>query len=550
MSKTAFLNGKIYVDAGHFEEALLQENGIIRAVGTNGEILALCDWETEKIDCAGKTVIPGLNDSHMHLLMIGEVLNEPPIAGCKSVEDMVDICRQFAAEHPDMVKHGMHGQGWNQDLFEKGKVRLPNRDDLDRISTDYPIMLERVCGHTCALNSKALELLGITDETPVDFYEGGTIERFADGRVSGYLTENAVYEVRSVVPAAGPEQMRKELLCAMRYATEHGLTSVQSNDLGFMLPNSDENFQVYKDLYENAEASLRFRHQVCCLLERDLDDFLAGEYARREEYDRYNGWLTLGPLKMFKDGSIGARTALMRTPYLDDPGNTGIDSLEQSLMEALVQKAAANGLQCVTHAIGDKAVELTNRAYEKVLVNGKNALRNCLIHCELTGADLLEAIQKSDTLIAYQPVFLQGDQYTMATRFSPELIRTSLACKTVIDMGIHASYGTDSPVEDSNPFANIYCAVNRKDLTGEPASGWNAHECVTVEQAIDAYTIESAYMEFAEEYKGRIKPGYYADLEILDTDIFTCDPMDILHILPELVMVGGEIVLRDKRYLK
>ncbi|MBR5981376.1 MAG: amidohydrolase family protein, partial [Firmicutes bacterium] len=316
--------------------------------------------------------------------MIGEVLNEPPIFGCKSVEDMVEICRKFAAENPDAIRQGMHGQGWNQDLFEEGKVRLPNRDDLDKISTEYPIMLERVCGHTCALNTKALEILGITDETPVDFYEGGTIERDENGRVNGYVTENAVYEVRHVVPSADPEGMKKELRSAMKYATEHGLTSVQSNDLGFMIPNSDENFQAYKDLYDAGQASLRFRHQVCCLLEKDLDEFLAGEYANRAFYDKYDGWLTLGPLKMFKDGSIGARTALMKEPYVDDPGNYGIDSLEQGLMETLVKKAAANGLQCVTHVIGDRAVELTNQAYEKVLVDGKNVLRNCLIHCELT----------------------------------------------------------------------------------------------------------------------------------------------------------------------
>lgn len=550
MSKTAFLNGKVYVDAGHFEQAVLQENGIIKAVGTNGEILALCDWETEKIDCGGKTVIPGLNDSHMHLLMIGEVLNEPPIGASKSVEDMVEICKKFAAENPDAIRQGMHGQGWNQDLFEEGKVRLPNRYDLDKISTEYPIMLERVCGHTCALNSKALEVLGITKDTPIDVYEGGTVEKDENGEPNGYVTENALYEVRSVVPSADPEGMYKELRSAMKYVTEHGLTSVQSNDLGLMIANSPEHFGVYKKLYDDGKMSIRFRHQVCCLLEKDLDEFLATEYAKREEYDRFNGWLTLGPLKMFKDGSIGARTALMKEPYVDDPTNYGIDSLEQGLMERLVKKAAANGLQSVTHVIGDRAVELTNQAYEKVLVDGKNVLRNCLIHCELTGMDLLEYIKKTDSLIAYQPVFLQGDQYTMATRFKPELIKTSLACKTVIDMGIHASYGTDSPVEDSNPFANIYCAVNRKDLTGKPEEGWNTQECVTVEQAIDAYTVESAYMEFAEEYKGRIKPGYYADLEILDTDIFTCDPMDIIHILPELVMVGGEIVLRDKVYMK
>ena len=550
MSKTAFLNGKVYVDAGHFEQAVLQENGIIKAVGSNADILSRCDYETEKIDCGGKTVIPGLNDSHMHLLMIGEVLNEPPIGPSKSVEDMVEICRKFAAEHPEAVKNGMHGQGWNQELFDKDKVRLPNRWDLDKISTEYPIMLERVCGHTCALNSKALEMLGLTKETPVDFYEGGTVEKDENGEPNGYITENALYEVRHVVPSADADGMYKELQSAMKYATEHGLTSVQSNDLGLMIANSQEHFGVYKKLFEDGKMSLRFRHQVCCLLEKDLDEFLATEYAKRDEYDKYNGWLTLGPLKMFKDGSLGAHTALMKEPYLDDPGNTGIDSLAPELMEKLVTKAAANGLQCVTHVIGDRAVQETNEAYEKVLVDGKNVLRNCLIHCEMTDLPLLEYIKKTDSLIAYQPVFLQGDQYAMVSRFTPELNSTSLACKTVIDMGIHASYGTDSPVEDSNPFANIYVAVNRKDLTGKQEFAWFPQECVTVEQAIDAYTVESAYMEFAEEYKGRIKPGYYADLEILDTDIFTCDTMDIINILPELVMVGGEIVLRDKVYLK
>lgn len=542
MSKTAFINAKIYVEAGCYAEALYQEDGIIKAVGTKEEILKTAASDAEIMDCKGKTMIPGLNDSHMHLLMIGEVLTEPPIAESKSVEDMIEICRRFAEENPDAVKNGMHGQGWNQDLFEEGKVRLPNKDDLDKISTEYPIMLERVCGHTCALNSKAMEILGITDDTPVDFYEGGTIERGEDGKPNGYLTENAIYAVRHVVPEAGPEMRRKQLMTAMKYATEHGLTSVQSNDLGLMTPNSKANFDIYKSLYEDGLATLRFRHQVCCLTEKDLDEFLATEFANRADYDRFDNWLTLGPLKMFKDGSLGARTGLMRNEYQDDPGNYGIDSLAPELMDALVQKAAANGIQSVTHVIGDAAIEQTIDSYEKVMKDGKNVLRNELIHCQITDKALMERIKKTDCLIAYQPVFLQCDLYAVESRCGKELSSTSYAMKTAIDMGIHASYGTDSPVEDSNPFANIYVAVNRKDLKGKPEEGWNTQECVSVEEAIDAYTIESAYAEFAEEYKGRLKPGYYADLEILDRDIFTCDTMDIINILPELVMVGGKIV--------
>ena len=542
MSKTVLFNAKIYVEAGCFAEAVYQEDGIIKAVGLNSEILAMAPYEAEKIDCKGKTVIPGLNDSHMHLLMIGEVLTEPPIGPSKSVEDMIEICRKFAAENPDAVVNGMHGQGWKQGLFEEGKVRLPNKDDLDKISTEYPIMLERVCGHTCALNSKALEILGITEDTPVDFYEGGTIERGADGKLNGYITENAVYAVRHVVPEADPEMRRKQLLSAMKYATEHGLTSVQSNDLGLMTANSKSNFDIYKHLYEDGLATLRFRHQVCCLLEKDLDEFIETEFANRADYERFDNWLTLGPLKMFKDGSLGARTGLMRHEYEDDPGNYGIDSLNPQLMDRLVKKAAEHGIQSVTHVIGDAAIEQTQECYEKAMKDGKNVLRNVLIHCQITDKPLLERIAKADTLIAYQPVFLQGDMYAVESRCGVELSSTSYAMKTAIDLGIHASYGTDSPVEDCNPFANIYCAVNRKDLTGKPDGGFNPQECVTVEQAIDAYTIESAYMEFAEEYKGRIKPGYYADLEILDKDIFTCDTMEIINILPELVMVGGKVV--------
>ena len=273
------------------------------------------------------------------------------------------------------------------------------------------------------------------------------------------------------------------------------------------------------------EYPKNFLHQLISS-QLDMDRL---DYLRRDSF--YTG---------VTEGNIGSARIIKMLNVVDDSlvvEQKGIYSLENYLTTRRLMY-----WQVYLHR--------TCVAYEKVLVDGKNPLRNCLIHCELTGMDLLEYIKKTDTLIAYQPVFLQGDQYTMATRFKPELIKTSLACKTVIDMGIHASYGTDSPVEDSNPFANIYCAVNRKDLTGKPEEGWNTQECVTVEQAIDAYTVESAYMEFAEEYKGRIKPGYYADLEILDTDIFTCDPMDIIHILPELVMVGGEIVLRDKIYQK
>ena len=539
MAKSVLYNGKVYVDRGNFQEAVLYEDGIIQAVGSNSEILAMCG-DADQIDCEGKTVIPGLNDSHMHLLMTGEVLSEASISDATSVEDMVDRCKKFAAENPAAVKNGLHSQGWNQDLFEKGKVRLPNRHDLDKISTQYPIVLERVCGHTCATNTKALEMLGIKKNNP-QIFDGGTIEFEADGNPSGYFTENACYEVRKIVPQADLNAQKEFLLKAMKYAVEHGLTSIQANDLGVMTEDMDGAFEMYRSLYKEGKAPLRFRHQVCFLTVEGFKNYLNGEYKNVNQYD---DMLALGPLKLFKDGSLGARTATMRNEYLDDPGNFGVEALSDELMDQLVQLAAENGIQTVTHVIGDDAIEKTTAAYEKVMKDGANVLRNSLIHCQITDRPLLERIKQSGTLIAYQPVFLQCDMYAVESRCGKELSSTSYAMKTAIDMGIHASYGTDCPVEDCNPFPNIYVAVNRKDLKGKPEEGFNTQECVDVYDAIDAYTVESAYHEFKENVKGRIRPGYFADMVILDRDIFTIDPMDIIHVLPVMTIVDGKVVYR------
>ncbi len=537
MEKTVLYNGKVYVEKGDFREAVLVEDGIIAMVGSNEEVLDAAG-DAKKIDCEGRTVIPGINDSHMHILMVGEMLSEAQIGDSKSIDDMIERCKKFAAENPELVEKGMHSQGWNQDLFTEGEVRLPNRHDLDKISTEYPIVLERVCGHTCTLNTKALEMLGIGKNHP-QIYEGGTIEFEADGHPSGYFTENAVYEVRKVVPQPTIAEQKQSLLKAMKYCVEHGITSVQSNDVGEMAEDRDALFAMYKDVYKEGLAPLRLRHQVCCMSEKSLQGYLDGEYKNKDQYD---DMLAIGPLKLFKDGSLGARTATMRNEYADDPGNYGVEALSDELMDKLIKMAADQGIQTVTHVIGDDAIEKTVASYEKVMKDGKNVLRNSLIHCQITDRPLLERIRDSETLVAYQPIFLQYDLHIVESRCGKELASTSYAMKTAKDLGIRASYGTDSPVEDCNPFPNIYVAVNRKDLNGKPEEGFNPQECVDVYEAIDAYTKESAYHEFLEDKKGRIKPGHFADMVILDRDIFTVDSMDIVNILPVLTMVGGKVV--------
>lgn len=536
--KTVLYNGKVYVDRANFKEAVLVEDGIIKAVGTNDEILALAG-DAEKFDCGGKTVIPGFNDSHLHLAFLGESMLNVDLSDCKSVEDMVAKCIAFRSANPEMTKNGMFSQSWNQDNFEEGKVRLPNRHDLDKIATDIPVVLARVCGHSCAANTKALNMMGLSKDNKK--IEGGDIILEEDGYPNGYLCENAAFAARLIIPPRTIEEMKIAIIKAMEYAVAHGITSAQSNDVGTVIPNREVANKMIHSIYQEGKGLLRYHSQVGCPTLEDLKKYVASPEYLQSYFDN---WLSIGPLKMFKDGSLGARTATMRHEYLDDPGNYGVETTDDAKQQEMVDYAAAHGLQVVTHVIGDDAIEKTVAAYEKTMKNGVNDLRHCLIHCQITDMALLERIKKSDVLIAYQPIFLQCDLHAVESRCGKELSSTSYAMKTALDLGIHASYGTDCPVENSNPFPNVYCAVTRKDLVGKPEGGFNPQECVDVEAAIDSYTVESAYMEFKEDLKGRIKPGHYADMVVLDSDIFTVDPMKIKDILPVMTMVGGKVVYK------
>ena len=534
MGKLALLNGKIYVEKGVYAQALWAEDGVIVGVGKNEDVPA--EYHAyQVIDCGGKTVIPGLNDSHMHLIKIGARMTEAPITGCTSMEEMIQRVKEHIAAHPDACRKGVGSVGWNQDLFQD-EQRTPTRYDLDKISTEIPIVLSRICGHVATANSKALEMLGMADAPR--FVDGGTIEVDENGVPNGIVTENATYLLYSVIPAANPETLERNYFTAANYALAHGVTSVQSNDPG-SFPR-DLTIQTLKKIYGEGRGLLRYHAQVSFESPQDLQDFIdRGDYAQDPNIDP--AMFNLGPIKLFKDGSLGGRTGTMRHEYLDDPGNFGVETTTDEMMDAFCRIADKNGLQIVTHVIGDRAIEDVTGNYERVLREGKNPLRHGLVHCQITDRHLLERIAKADIPVMYQPIFLDYDMHAVLSRCGEELSSTSYAFKTFGDLGGHISYGTDSPVEDCNPFPNIYSAVTRKDKTGWPEGGFYPEECVDVETAVDAYTIGSAYNEFHEHDKGRLKPGYLADLVVLDTDIFSCDPMAIRDTLPVLTIVNGKI---------
>ena len=334
------------------------------------------------------------------------------------------------------------------------------------------------------------------------------------------------------------------MLDTMQYAVSHGLTSIQSNDVGTTFMDGPAAFKMFHDIYDNGEALVRYRHQVCFNDIEAFADYLEnGEFAEGK-YEK-DSWLTLGPLKLFKDGSLGARTAFMKNGYAGDRDNHGLEWIKPEEMEKYCQMAKEHGMQGVTHVIGDEAIEKTIDCYEHAFVDGENKLRHGLIHCQITDQKLLDRIAEKGILVFAQPIFLDYDMSIVEELCGKELASTSYAFGTLIRKGVHLSYGTDCPVEDCNPFPNIYMAVTRKNREGRPEDGFYPEECVDVETAIDAYTIESAYAEFMEDRKGRIKEGYYADVVLLDRDIFTVDPMEIKDILPVMTMVGGKIVYKN-----
>jgi predicted amidohydrolase YtcJ len=528
--RTILCNAKIYVNKNNFQEAMLIEDGYIKNVEKNEIILK--ETADKIIDLQGKTVIPGLNDSHLHLSMVGEAMSSCNLTYAKSIDEIINLGLKFLADNQELTS--LFGRGWNQDYFNIEEARMLTRHDLDKISTELPVVFERVCGHVSVGNTKALELLGVNEKTHID---GGEILKGSDGKPNGIFTENAVGLFQSILPVKSDESIEQEFLKAANYAISVGITSVQSCDAS----NKEfkKMFRILHNIYNNKKTKLRYNPQYNFQDINDFKDYLETEHKT----GMYDGkFLTKGALKLFKDGSLGARTALMTNDYKDEPGTKGVEALTDEQLQEMCDIATENGIRVVTHAIGDGAIESVIDAYENTMKNNKNPLRHGIVHCQITNMEQLKRISNLNIPVMYQPIFLDYDIQIVESRIGKELASTSYAFNTLKQSDTIISLGTDSPVEDLNPFPNIYCAVTRQRINGTPKGGFNFNEKLSVEDAIDAYTFGSAYNEFKENEKGRLNPGYVADLVVLDKDIFTIDYNEIKNIQVEKTMIDGEFV--------
>lgn len=529
-----FYNGHFYTGPGYAASVLWAQGGRIRALG-GPELLAAAPPELPRTDLGGGWALPGFNDSHLHLLDVGRGLASVDLFGASGPADIAARCAAFVRAHAVPPGQAVYGNGWNQDLFA-GPHALPTRADLDAAVPDHPLLLDRVCGHIMLCNTAALRAAGITSQTPDP--PGGGIDRGPGGEPNGLLRDNAVALVRPLLPAETPAACAGRWRAALAHAAAHGLTSVQTCDV-----RSRDWPTVLAALEElDAQDALPLRLTLQCAMDtpEDLQALWDAGYRPGAHGKRWK----IGPLKLFLDGSLGARTAWLRGGYADAPGAHGLCCLPMAEALALARKADAAGMQVVAHAIGDGAMEEMLDIIETLNAprGGANPLRHGAVHCQVTAPGQWDRLAALGAGALVQPIFLDYDHTIVTARCGAALAGTSYAFGDAVRRGLPVSYGTDAPVESLDPLRNLYAAVTRRPLSG--GAPWQPQQAVTRAQALFCYTQGSAWQEFAEAEKGRLAPGFLADFTVLDCDYFTVPEADIPRLRVQATVTGGQVVYR------
>lgn len=540
--KTAYVNGVIYTVDPSFgrAEAFLVEDGRFTAVGSSSQILETAGEGCRIRDLQNKTVLPGFNDSHLHLLNYAYGLSKLNLGGVSGVEEIIERGRKYIEERKVPEGSWVLGRGWNQAFFREG--RPPLKEELDLISRDRPICLTRVCEHMVAVNSKALEAAGIDENTPDP--EGGEIERDGAGHLTGLLKETARYLIYGVIPPKSVEEIKEMLVAAVKTASAFGVTSAQTDDFETF---SDKDWHKVIRAYEElkAEGRLNIRIYEQCLLPRPdrLREFLDAGYKTGWGDNRFK----IGPLKLLTDGSLGGRTAFLSIPYQDAPAQRGIAVFTPEELDELVITAHTRGMQLVCHGIGDAAMNRILDSFQKAQqAMPKEDARMGIIHVQITDEPLIRRFKEQEVLAYLEPVCLNSDLHIAEQRVGEKLASTSYQYRSFCELGIPTPMSSDCPVDSLNPFDSLFVGVNRTDYSGFPAGGWRPEQKLTVEQMIKGFTIQGAFASFEEKEKGSIERGKLADFIILSKDPFCVPEKELRSVEVEETYLEGERIYKKE----
>jgi len=515
-------------DAAPRRSAVLAVDGKIAFVGDETEARRLAP-EVKGIDLGGAVVYPGFVDAHAHLMGLGLSRETLDLRG-KKKEEILKLVRDAAGKSAPGA--WIRGRGWDQNLWPAKK--FPTSAELTEAAPRNPVVLTRVDGHALWVNDAVLRRAQITPRTADP--DGGKIERDASGRPSGVFVDAAMDLVGRVIPEPSAGDLRRYFTAGARACAAAGLTG-----MGDASGYDRKEIDVLRAMAREGALPIRVYATVGAG-SADLSAFLSG--GPLEE-----GRLTVRAVKIYSDGALGSRGAALLADYSDDPGNRGLLVTDPVKMDAIALAGVKSGWQLWTHAIGDRGNRIALDAYEKALaaVKPKDA-RPRIEHAQVLAPEDLARFSKLGVIASVQPTHATSDMGWAEARVGPVRIRGAYAWRSLLASGARLAGGSDFPVEEEAPLLGIYAAVTRQDLAGKPPGGWYTDQKLTRPEALKLFTEDAAYAEFAEGKRGKIAPGFDADVTVLDRDIVsdTFPPPEIPKAKVVMTIVGGEVVFRAR----
>ncbi|MGB0383956.1 MAG: amidohydrolase [Ardenticatenaceae bacterium] len=531
MNPTLILfNGNFYTQWEDAPEAsaVAMRDGRIMAVGDDGTIRALAGAETEQIDLEGRFALPGLTDAHIHFYSWAIGRNTVQLAGAESLAEVQARLRERVETLP--AGRWVNGRGWNETEWEPPV--MPCAADLDALSTEHPIFCGRADGHGAVANSMALALAGITRETPDP--EGGVIERDEHGEPTGRLFEQAIRLVGQLVPAPTEEENVAAIREAIQACHRIGLTAVHDQRVKEGKEGAPA-LRAYQRLHGAGELKLRVTTNVDAM-EREHAFALGVSSGFGDDI------LQLGHLKIFVDGSLGSQTAWMVEPFEGTSDNYGVVVTTTEEIHQIVQEGQQNGWVVSVHAIGDRANrEMLDILEELAHERDPNVrLPHRIEHVQTIQPADLPRLAELDVIASMQPIHATEDMIA-ADRLWGTRGYNTYPFRRLIESGATLAFGSDCPVSDPNPFFGIHAAVTRQRRDGTPPGGWYPAERMTVQEAIAAYTTGAAQAVGLAQVQGRLAPGYFADMIVLDRNLLTIEPSAIFDTQVEMVVFNGQV---------
>jgi len=524
---TLYRNGRIYTNdaSAPWAEAVLVRGEEIIAVGNDDEVSALTETGAKVVDLEKHFVMPGFNDAHVHIGGAGADWLAVRLFGAGTVGEMQKRLAAAVAAH----KPGewITGFGWDHTLWPEKK--FPNRQQLDIVSPKNPVILTHVSGHVAVANSVALQIAGITKDSPNP--PGGEIEKDQKGEPTGMLKEGAAMRlVESKIPAPTEEQRRHGIELALGDIAKNGVTSVQDN-------SAWEDFLTYRALKNEGKLTVRVTEWLP----------FAAPLEKLQQMRRDGGttdpWLRTGALKMVTDGALGSRTAAMLTPYSDDEKTSGILTMEPDKLRQLAIDRDKAGFQLNFHAIGDRANRIALDAFEAAAkANGPRDRRDRIEHAQVVAASDFARFARLQVIASMQPSHETSDMRWAEQRVGLDRAKGAYAWATMQKFGVRLAFGTDYDVEPISPFRGLYACVTRELPDGGPPGGWEPQEKISLGDCIRAYTSGSAYGEFMEGKKGELKEGEFADFIVLSNDLTKIEPREYTKTKVLRTVVGGRLV--------